>query len=376
MTRDYGMEIDVLQAQVAEIKQLIEQLSTNPPNVRTVSQSSPLPLHSQPPLLATGVEEVRGSVHYSGQLASNERSVRWEPQERQLQDVLQTNSEKAAKVLAALGHEMRLDILMEIMKEPLTGIELVERLNMGTTGQLYHHLKALAGADLLTQEERGGRYVISNGRTLPLVLLLAAVNDVLDTSDFIDMTQARNQASRYLGQEIEGGHDVHLLLWAVMENSILEHRAGYGSELRLFLHLDGSVTVADNGRGIPVQVLPRTDKPIVQTILTDMQSQGSGYVAPGGEKGISIAVVNALSQALTVEIRREGKVFRQQYRNGIPLTSVQVVGATSESGTSVTFTPSPELFHSCFNLDRLEQRKSELAADYPNLQVVIENDSH
>jgi DNA gyrase subunit B len=246
---------------------------------------------------------------------------------------------------------------------------------MGTTGQLYHHLKALTGADLLTQEERGGRYTLSNGRALPLVLVLAAVADVLETSDYIDMTHARNQAERYLGDPSEGSFDVHLLLWAVIENTILEHRAGYCSELRLFMHEDGSVTVADNGRGIPVKVLSQTDKPIVHTILTDMQSLGSGYVAPGGEKGISIAVVNALSQALTVEIRREGNIYRQQFRNGIPLTGLQIVGSTSETGTSVTFTPSSDLFHSSFDRDVLEQRKLELAASYPNLIVVIDDSS-
>lgn len=375
MNRDYGMEIDALRMQLEELKQLIQQSTAERNPSRVPADFVKSQTHSLQPLQLSAGDNFGGTVHYSGQMGNAEMRVRWEPQERRLEELVGMNSEKAAKVLAALGHKQRLDILMEIMKEPLTGMELVERLNMGTTGQLYHHLKALTGADLLTQEERGGKYTLSNDRALPLVLLLAAVADVLETSDYIDMTHARNQAERYLGGMSEGSYDVHLLLWAVIENTILEHRAGYCSEMRLFMHDDGSVTVADNGRGIPVKALSQGDKPVVQTILTDMQSQGSGYVAPGGEKGISIAVVNALSQALTIEIRRDGKIYRQHYRNGIPLSGLQTVGTTSETGTSVTFTPSAELFHSSFNKDVLEQRKLELSASYPNLTVVIDDNS-
>jgi DNA gyrase subunit B len=134
------------------------------------------------------------------------------------------DGDKVAKVLGALAHKQRLDILQGVVREPLMGAELVDRLNIGTTGQLYHHIKALQGADLLVQEERGGAYSVPGHRALPLLLLLAAAADLLDTSDYIDMAAVRNDAGAYLGGTAE--YDPHLLLWAVVDNCILEHRAG------------------------------------------------------------------------------------------------------------------------------------------------------
>ena len=110
-----------------------------------------------------------GSVFYSGQVHLNGQNIRWEPQERRMDQLLDMNTEKAAKILATLGNKRRLDILKAVMAEPLSGAELVERLNMGTTGQLYHHLKAALGADLLVQEQ-GGRYALPKHRSLPFLL--------------------------------------------------------------------------------------------------------------------------------------------------------------------------------------------------------------
>ncbi len=259
---------------------------------------------------------------------------------------MELNGEKLAKVLSALAHKQRLDILRAVMQKPLTGPELVERLNMGTTGQLYHHIKALAAADLLAQEERGGRYTLPARRMLPMQLLLAAGSNLLDSSSYIGMEEARNQANLYLGTETNGGYDIHVLLWAVLENSILEHRAGHCTEVSLYLHEDGSVTVSDNGRGIPVKALPGYQISNVQSILTDIEwlSNTPVFVAPGAEKGISIAVANALSRSLSLEIRRDGRIFRQDYKKGIPQTGLITVGATQETGTSVTFLADPDLF--------------------------------
>ena len=114
------------------------------------------------------------------------------------------------------------------------GTELVERLNMGTTGQLYHHMKALLGADLLVQEERGGRYSLPE-RALPVLLLLAAASDLLDTSDYLDLAEARSNAGAYLGNSSDE-YNPHLLLQSVLENTILEHQAGDCSVVNIFLH--------------------------------------------------------------------------------------------------------------------------------------------
>ncbi|MEW9699357.1 ATP-binding protein [Paenibacillus sp. SI8] len=349
-----------MQAQLNELQELVRQFMHKP------EEAGKLKIQRQVS------ENDNGGVFYSGQYRSGQSSLRWEPQERRISQLLHVDSDKVAKILAALGHKQRLDILRSVLQEPLTGPELVERLNMGTTGQLYHHMKALLGADLLVQEERGGAYSLPAHRALPLLLLLAAASDILDTSDYMDMTEARNNAGDYLGSTQES-YDPHHLLWAVIENSILEHQAGYCSEISLFLHGDGSVTVADNGRGIPVEALPDCESPRVQTILTDMNrlSASASFLAPGGEKGIRMPVVNALSLELSVEIRRNGRVFQQHYKHGIPQSDLLTVGVTKETGTSITFLPDPDIFHATFDLAVLHNQIAEVSKAYPNLHIQV-----
>ncbi|SDO02261.1 Helix-turn-helix domain-containing protein [Paenibacillus sp. yr247] len=199
-----------MQAQVNKLQQLIQEfvhIQNNPNKMNAQKQRSDME---------------RGGVYYSGQYQNELSHYRWEPQERAVGQLLDLDGDRTAKILAALGHKQRLDILRSVLQEPHTGPELVGRLNMGTTGQLYHHMKALAGADLLVQEERGEKYTIPGHRALPLLLLLAATADLIDTSDYMDMSEVRNDARSYLGAADEH-YDPHLLLWAVVENSILEH---------------------------------------------------------------------------------------------------------------------------------------------------------
>ncbi|MCZ8512265.1 ATP-binding protein [Paenibacillus filicis] len=370
MTRDLGAEVDALKRQMEELLQLVQGgfFSVVPQRPAARPEEEKMTLAVEP----DGSVENGGAVFYSGHYRNRDSRFRWEPQERSLETLVNLQGEKAAKVLAALGQKQRLEILLEVLKEPVSGPELVERLHMGTTGQLYHHLKALLSADLIRQEERGGRYMLAQERSLPLLLLLAAVSDLLETSSYLDMAEARTHAEQYVGEASDEGFDPHLLLWAAVENSILEHRAGYCTAMHIILHEDGSVTVSDNGRGIPVQALPQTDRPAVQDVLTDIHRLSGHYVAPGGEKGISIAVVNALSSRLTVEIRREGRIYRQEYRNGIPQTGLWVIGATKETGTSVTFKPSGELFRTGFYRKELEDRLAAVRANDPGLNVVLE----
>lgn len=367
MTRDLVYEMDVLKNQMTELQQLVYQaLMERKPG--SASNQHRQEIATTPTIYEAASED--GSVFYSGQVHLNGQNIRWEPQERRMDQLLDMNTEKAAKILAALGNKQRLDILKTVMAEPLSGAELVERLNMGTTGQLYHHLKALLGADLLVQEP-GGRYALPKHRSLPFLLLLSAAGDLLDTSDYLEMTETRNNAGMYFGTS--HGFDIHQLLWAVVENSILEHTSGYGDQIGIYLHEDGSVTVTDNGRGIPVQALPNSNIPVVQSVLTDVHrlNTSAHFLAPGAEKGISIAVVNALSKHLTVEIRRDGSIYRQEYRHGIPQTGLLIVGMTQETGTSVTFKPEPELFSSAFDFKRIIERKSAIAADYPGITLTI-----
>src|SRR5690606_34236126 len=163
------------------------------------------------------------------------------------------------------------------------------------------------------------------------------------------------------------------LLWAVMDNSIREHQAGFCSEMGIYLHDDGGVTVTDNGRGIPTQMLPQTGIPAVQSVLTRMDSSHNGpeaqsFLAPGANKEIGIAVVNALSRTLTVEIRRNGGIYRQEYRHGIPQSGLMTVGVTNETGTSVTFKPEQELFTGRFELPVIKARINDLIEAYPDLR--------
>lgn len=373
MSRDFGLELDALKTQLAELEGLVKQIVpiNLDPTTRIGTDKSGQVITEND---KTADDSEPGVVFYSGQYRGEKKRYKWEPQERHVHQLLDLDSDKIAKILSALGHKQRLDILRSVLTEPRTGAELVDRLNMGTTGQLYHHIKALQGADLLVQEERGGAYTLPGHRALPLLLLLAAVSDLLDTSDYMELTEARNNAGVYLGNSTED-YDPHLLLRAVVENTILEHQAGYCSQVNIFLHHDGSITVADNGRGIPVQALPHTEKPRVQAVLTEIRGYHSGSIrAPHSQKGISIPIVNALSLKLTVEIRREGKVFRQEYKHGIPQTDLLTVGVTDETGTSVTFLPDPEIFGSSFEQHVLSEITNEIAADYPNLSVQFNND--
>ncbi|MBW7458570.1 ATP-binding protein [Paenibacillus sepulcri] len=373
MDRDYGVELDALKAQLSELERLVRQMGGT--ERKTAAEGGNEPLSTEAFLQDGNMEH--GAIYFSGYYRSGQQTVRCGPQERKSDDLLGLDRGKAAKVISALGHKQRLDLLLEVWDEPRTGTELVERLNMGTTGQLYHHLKALSGADLLTQEERGGRYTIPAHRRFPILLLLSAVSDLIDTSDFIDMTEARNEAHAYLGAPTQSGYDIHHLLWPILDNSIDEHRAGYCSELGIYLHDDGSITVTDNGRGIPIRLLPQTGKPVVQTVLTEIEQinaskEGTSFFAPGAEKEIGMAFINALSRVLNVEIRREGGIYRQEYRHGIPQTGLMMVGETNETGTSITFKPERDLFASGFDKAVIEARVNELREDNPELRFSIQ----
>lgn len=372
-TRDFGTELDQLKMQMDEIKRLIEPITNQ--NTSRASDNDNLHIDNRSFTSDYSFDEP-GSIFYSGQYHNQSIRYRWEPQERTVSQLLELDGDKVSKVLTALAHQQRLDILRSVLKQPLTGAELVELLNMGTTGQLYHHIKALLGANLLVQEERGGKYFIPSQRSLPLLLLLASLSDLLDTSDFIALSETKKNAGDYLG-DAPDHYDPHHLLYAVIENTILEHQAGYCSEIALFLHADNSITVSDNGRGIPVQALPGKTTTRVQTVLTDLShySNGISFLAPGSEKGITMAVVNGLSQKLSVEVRRDGKAFRQDYKHGIPQTDLLTIGITHETGTSVTFAPDSEIFGISFDKAIIAKHVSDISEAYPKLTIHFHADT-
>jgi DNA gyrase subunit B len=359
-----AVEVAVLKRQMEEIQKTVQLLlrERNTADSRITGKT----LTDHPVKV---MEDQVTMVSYSGRYEGLGQDDHWEHREQTMDQLLKQSGEKMSKVLTALGSKQRLEILRAVLQEPLTGAELLDYLKMGTTGQLYHHLKALQGADLLAQGQ-GGRYHIPPHRVLPFLLLLAASSELLETSDYMGMTEVRDNPSAYLGK-VKEKYDPHLLLWAIVENSIHEHLASHCDEVNIFLHGDGSATVADNGRGIPTKALPHPNKTVVQSTLTDLDKFKNAYKGPDTESGISIAVVNALSQTLIVEIRREGTVSRQEHRHGIPQSGLNVIGITKESGTSITFQPNGDLFDIGFDRDKLYQQRVLLKSKYPGLSIQI-----
>jgi DNA gyrase subunit B len=383
--RDLEMEMDQMKLEMIQLQKLVQlhlSASSHAAYVTTepCSQSAQNAKNVQNAQNAQNVQNDHneqkahneGYIYYSGQYHNEKIKYKWDAQEQPISSLLNLDGEKMARILSALGNKQRLDILKTVIKGPTAGAELVEQLNMGTTGQLYHHTKALIGSDLLVQEERGGSYSLPSHRVLPVLLLLAAVSELTDTSAYMDMAEARDQANLYLGTA-QQAYDPHVLVWALLENSILEHREGNCKEIHLFMHNDRYITVADNGRGIPITALSNKERPTLQTVLTEIgkASLSTPYYAAGAEKGISVAVVNALSYRLGVEIRREGTIYRQDYKHGIPQSEVTSMGVTQETGTSITLEPDADLFKTGFILQVLQKRASEIKEAYPKLDIHI-----
>jgi DNA gyrase subunit B len=169
----------------------------------------------------------------------------------------------------------------------------------------------------------------------------------------------------YIGSTSVRG--LHHLVWEVVDNSIDEALAGYCTKIDVIVHKDNSITVIDNGRGIPVGEHPKLKKSTVEVVLTVLHAGGKfggeGYKVSGGLHGVGVSVVNALSESLTVRVKREGKIYQQEYRRGVPQYDLKVVGETGETGTQVTFKPDPEIFTETteYDYDTLQSRIRELA---------------
>jgi DNA gyrase subunit B len=173
----------------------------------------------------------------------------------------------------------------------------------------------------------------------------------------------RKRPGMYIGSTSAAG--LHHLIWEVVDNSIDEAMAGYASKVSVYLLPDGMVSVSDNGRGIPVEKHKVTGVSALETVLTKLHAGGkfggSGYKVSGGLHGVGVSVVNALSEYLKAEVRRDGKVWEQEYKIGIPQKAAKPVGVTKETGTTITFKPDKTIFTELdFSwgkiLDRLRQQ--------------------
>jgi len=185
----------------------------------------------------------------------------------------------------------------------------------------------------------------------------------------------RKRPAMYIGNT--GTEGLHHLVYEVVDNSVDEAMGGYCDNIEVVVHIDNSVTVIDNGRGIPVDMHPTQNRPAAEVVLTVLHSGGKfdniTYKVSGGLHGVGVSVVNALSEWLELEIKRDGSVYQQRYERGNPVTSLNIVGKTKKCGTKVTFKPDKEIFteETEYSFDTIAHRLRELAFLNKGLEISI-----
>jgi DNA gyrase subunit B len=191
------------------------------------------------------------------------------------------------------------------------------------------------------------------------------------------LAAVRKRPAMYIGNT--GVEGLHHLVHELVDNSIDEALEGYCSKIDVIIHIDNSVMVRDDGRGIPVDMHEKEKRPAVEVVMTKLHSGGKfdnrSYKISGGLHGVGLSVVNALSEFIDLEIRRDGKVYHQTYERGEAKTKLEVTGKTKHTGTQIRFKPDSQIFETVnFSFDILSQRLRELAFLNKGLSISIEDE--
>ncbi len=198
--------------------------------------------------------------------------------------------------------------------------------------------------------------------------------DAKDITVLGGLSAVRKRPGMYIGSTSSRG--LHHLVYEVVDNSIDEAMAGHAKNIKVVVHKTGKVSVADDGRGIPIGMHPKYKKPTMEIIMTKLHSGGkfdkNSYKVSGGLHGVGLAVVNALSEELDIFVKREGKVHTQKYKKGKPVTQMKLIGKDEGTGTMVTFKPDPEIFTVLeYQFDILVARLRELAFLNKGIKIQI-----
>jgi DNA gyrase subunit B len=309
------------------------------------------------------------SIAYSGTLTTQDGTKSWKPASKLLGEVLAPDSGSLAKILSSLGHKQRIDMIKSLLQKPKNAAELVKELEMATTGQLYHHMKPLQHAGIIEQKERGGAYSIAEEKVLPILLQMAAAAEMFESSRYMALEALREKPEQLM-LKTEGTYDPNLLLFSLINHAIQEHEEGHASRINVYLHSDGSATVSDDGRGIPVSLLAGTSLSRLQDVLTDVDKNYlDGLFSL--KASVPVAVINAFSEQLTAVIKKDQQIYWQEYHFGKALGQVVPIGETGETGTSISFLPDKKVFKTGFDHARLEEEIVQLMGRYPELSLSL-----